>query len=133
MKKLFLLLNFYGLFAQNITTVLDANTSELIKELQDKNTAVVANQTSILQNKEHLIDFLVSKNIKVQSIFAPEHGFRGDADAGESPEHSSRIRLHGAVRRQRKGRSRSHDAGVSRGGERIQGTPHPRFGAARYG
>lgn len=84
MKKLFLLFNFYVLFAQNITTGLDASSSELIKELQGKNIAIVANQTSILQNKEHLVDFLVSKNIKIQTIFAPEHGFRGDADAGET-------------------------------------------------
>jgi uncharacterized protein YbbC (DUF1343 family) len=84
MKKLFLLFNFYVLFAQNITTGLDASSSELIKELQGKNIAIVANQTSILQNKEHLVDFLASKNIKIQTIFAPEHGFRGDADAGET-------------------------------------------------
>lgn len=31
----------------------------------------------------HLIDFLIEKNINLQKIFAPEHGFRGTADAGE--------------------------------------------------
>lgn len=55
--------------------------SELLK---GKNVGVVANQTSFLENeKEHLVDFLVSKDIKVNKVFAPEHGFRGTADAGE--------------------------------------------------
>ncbi|MBX9806783.1 MAG: DUF1343 domain-containing protein, partial [Flavobacteriaceae bacterium] len=33
--------------------------------------------------KTHLVDFLLSKNVKIKTIFAPEHGFRGTADAGE--------------------------------------------------
>ncbi len=54
------------------------------KLLQDKNVAVVANQTSFLEKeKQHLVDFLISKNIAVKKVFAPEHGFRGTADAGE--------------------------------------------------
>jgi len=31
----------------------------------------------------HLVDFLVSKGITMKALFAPEHGFRGEADAGE--------------------------------------------------
>lgn len=55
--------------------------SELLK---GKNVGVVANQTSFLEiEKEHLVDFLVSKDIRVKKVFAPEHGFRGTADAGE--------------------------------------------------
>ncbi len=51
--------------------------------LKDKNIAIVTNQTGLLKDKTHLVDFLVKNNIKIKSIFAPEHGFRGDADAGE--------------------------------------------------
>lgn len=51
--------------------------------LKNKNIIVAANQTSLLKNKKHLVDFLAENNIKIQSIFAPEHGFRGAADAGE--------------------------------------------------
>ena len=51
--------------------------------LKNKNVIVAANQTSLLKNKTHLVDFLVENNIKIKSIFAPEHGFRGIADAGE--------------------------------------------------
>lgn len=49
-----------------------------------KNIAVVANQTSFLQNEnQHVVDFLLTEKIKVAKVFAPEHGFRGTADAGE--------------------------------------------------
>ena len=51
--------------------------------LKNKNVIVAANQTSLLNNKKHLVDFLVENNVKIKSIFAPEHGFRGTADAGE--------------------------------------------------
>ncbi len=70
--------------------------SELLK---GKNVGVVANQTSIVHQESeraeiyaerntpiidaHLVDFLLSKNISVKKVFAPEHGFRGEADAGE--------------------------------------------------
>jgi len=54
------------------------------KHLNGKNVAVVANQTSFLQNENlHLVDFLISKELTVNKVFAPEHGFRGTADAGE--------------------------------------------------
>ncbi len=73
--------------------------------LKDKNIAVVANQTSVIYSEEksekdkeqskkykigaeyqksrHLVDSLLSLNINIKKVFAPEHGFRGNADAGE--------------------------------------------------
>ncbi|MBE0392674.1 exo-beta-N-acetylmuramidase NamZ domain-containing protein [Flavobacterium sp. PL002] len=59
------------------------NFEEYLPLLRNKKIGVVTNQSGILANKTHLVDFLLSKNIKIQSIFAPEHGFRGTADAGE--------------------------------------------------
>ncbi len=50
--------------------------------LQNKNIAVVANQSSLVGNT-HLIDTLLSYGINISRIFCPEHGFRGVADAGE--------------------------------------------------
>ena len=50
--------------------------------LKGKSVAVFANQTSMV-GKTHLVDTLVKRGIKVVKIFGPEHGFRGDADAGE--------------------------------------------------
>ena len=61
-----------------------ADRSELyLPLLKNKTVAIVANQTSLLADKTHLVDFLVQNNIKIKHIFAPEHGFRGTADAGE--------------------------------------------------
>lgn len=54
--------------------------------LKGKNVGIVTNQTSIVENGKttaHVVDFLIEKNIPVKKIFAPEHGFRGTADAGE--------------------------------------------------
>ncbi len=50
--------------------------------LKDKNVAVFANPTSMV-GKSHLVDTLLKRDIKVVRIFSPEHGFRGNADAGE--------------------------------------------------
>jgi len=50
--------------------------------LKGKSVAVFANHTSMVGNT-HLVDTLVKRGIKVVKIFGPEHGFRGDADAGE--------------------------------------------------
>lgn len=50
--------------------------------LKGKAVAVFANQTSMVKNT-HLVDTLISSGINVVKIFGPEHGFRGDADAGE--------------------------------------------------
>ncbi|SRX54758.1 exo-beta-N-acetylmuramidase NamZ domain-containing protein [Aequorivita sp. CIP111184] len=65
--------------------ILGAEQFQLYSELlKGKNVGVVANQTSFLENEnQHLIDFLISKNISVKVVFSPEHGFRGKADAGE--------------------------------------------------
>jgi uncharacterized protein YbbC (DUF1343 family) len=55
--------------------------SKYLHLLEGKRVAVVCNPTSRVKNV-HLVDFLLSKGIEVCKIFAPEHGFRGDADAG---------------------------------------------------
>ena len=59
------------------------NSENYLPLLKDKKVGVVSNQTGVLSNNTHLVDFLVSNAIQVQKIFAPEHGFRGTADAGE--------------------------------------------------
>lgn len=50
--------------------------------LYDKSVAVVANQTSMVHD-QHLVDFLLANDVNVVKVFAPEHGFRGQASAGE--------------------------------------------------
>jgi len=57
--------------------------------LKGKKIAIVANQTSVISDRKkttHLVDSLVSLNLNIKKVFAPEHGFRGKADAGESIE-----------------------------------------------
>lgn len=51
--------------------------------LKNKKVGIVTNQTGILSDKSHLVDFLIESKVSVKKIFAPEHGFRGSADAGE--------------------------------------------------
>lgn len=50
--------------------------------LQGKRVAVVANQSSLIKNT-HLVDSLLKLKINIKKVFCPEHGFRGNADAGE--------------------------------------------------
>lgn len=50
--------------------------------LKGKKVGLVVNQTSMV-GKEHLVDFLQKRQVKIKAIFAPEHGFRGDHSAGE--------------------------------------------------
>jgi len=50
--------------------------------LKGANIAVFANQTATV-GKTHLVDTLLKAGIHISRIFSPEHGFRGEADAGE--------------------------------------------------
>jgi uncharacterized protein YbbC (DUF1343 family) len=62
------------------------NQDLYIPILNGKKIGVVAHQASLIPKNngtQHLIDFLIEKKINIHCIFAPEHGFRGTADAGE--------------------------------------------------
>jgi uncharacterized protein YbbC (DUF1343 family) len=50
--------------------------------LKGKKVGIFANQTSMVGNT-HLVDTLLKLGIDINVIFGPEHGFRGNADAGE--------------------------------------------------
>lgn len=61
-------------------------TSTYLPLLNGKKVGIVANQTSVIFNSKgykHLVDSLVSLKVNITKVFAPEHGFRGKADAGE--------------------------------------------------
>ena len=55
--------------------------------LQGKKVGIVANQTSVIfgdaGKQTHVVDSLVALDVNLKKVFAPEHGFRGKADAGE--------------------------------------------------
>jgi uncharacterized protein YbbC (DUF1343 family) len=50
--------------------------------LKDKRAGLVVNHSS-LKGQMHLVDFLLEQDIDVSIIFSPEHGFRGNIQAGE--------------------------------------------------
>lgn len=53
--------------------------------IQGKRVGMVVNHTSVAgTGQTHLLDTLLKQNIHVVKVFAPEHGFRGNADAGET-------------------------------------------------
>lgn len=56
-------------------------TSEYIPLLKGKSVALVVNHASTI-GQTHLADSLLSLNIDIKKIYSPEHGFRGNADAG---------------------------------------------------
>jgi len=67
--------------AQTIKTGAES-LDEYLPLLKGKRVAVLSNQTGIIGNT-HIVDSLVSLKVNIVAIFSPEHGFRGDADAGE--------------------------------------------------
>lgn len=56
---------------------------DLLPLIRNKKVALVVNQTSCLSDGTHILDALIAKNVDITKIFAPEHGFRGTADAGK--------------------------------------------------
>jgi len=97
-----------------IEIIVAANRTEAyVPLLKGKKIAVVANQTSVIFNSgghTHLVDSLLSWDVDIKHVFAPEHGFRGDYDAGEHVNNSTDIKtgldlisLHGKNRKPSQG------------------------------
>lgn len=87
-----LLVGFSSCSSSEPKIVVGANrTQTYLPYLQGKRVAIVANQTSVIfkknnhhQGHTHLVDSLLSLGVHIKKVFAPEHGFRGQADAGEA-------------------------------------------------
>lgn len=102
MKKIFLLLILECVlctiaYSQNVRCGADC-IDQYLPLLKNKRVGIVAHKASYiyvnslnkkelreykLKNDTHLVDLLASQNINIECVFAPEHGFRGNADAGE--------------------------------------------------
>lgn len=56
-------------------------------KLQGKKVGILTNQTGVITTENNIlvstVDFLLENDVEISKIFAPEHGFRGSADAGE--------------------------------------------------
>jgi uncharacterized protein YbbC (DUF1343 family) len=72
---------------EDTSIVIGANQlDKYLPLIKGKKIGIVANQTSVIfkdTGVTHLVDSLNSLHINIQKVFAPEHGFRGKADAGE--------------------------------------------------
>ncbi len=67
--------------AQGVKTGAES-IDEYLPLLKGKKVAILTNQTGII-GKSHLVDSLVKLKVNIVAILSPEHGFRGEADAGE--------------------------------------------------
>ena len=77
-----------------------ASRTELyVPQIKDKRVALVVNNTSLLDGR-HLLDTLLAREINVVKVFAPEHGLRGDADAGEKTAHGVDTQCLAAAKRE---------------------------------
>ena len=59
-----------------------ARTRDYVPLLKGKRIALLSNQTGMVGDK-HTLDIMLENGLNVTTIFSPEHGFRGKADAGE--------------------------------------------------
>ena len=66
--------------AQNIITGAE-RVNKYLSLITNKQVAIVGNQTSMINNV-NLVDSLISHKINIVKVFSPEHGFRGNEDAG---------------------------------------------------
>lgn len=73
---------FYSMGVSQQTIVTGAERiSEYLPDLMQKHVAVCGNQTSMVGDR-HLVDTLLARSVEVVKIFCPEHGFRGESEAG---------------------------------------------------
>lgn len=91
-KRIFLLLFVLGFSFLQATSKTDnsesiispgaESTASYFPLLRNMRIGILTNHTGMV-NDEHLVDLLHREKFDIRVIFAPEHGFRGDADAGE--------------------------------------------------
>lgn len=82
---LFLFATFFSAHAGGKVTTGAEHIEQYLPLLQGKRVGMVVNHTSIVgMEQTHLLDTLLKLNVQIVKVFAPEHGFRGNADAGET-------------------------------------------------
>jgi len=67
---------------KRVKTGAEVLLDEYLPELDNKRVGLIMNPTARI-GKTHMVDTLISRNVNVSALFAPEHGFRGEAGAGE--------------------------------------------------
>ena len=80
---IFLLISSISIYAQ--VRMGAEQMEKLLPLLEGKRIALVVNHTSVVgRSHTHLLDTLLNLKVDIRKVFAPEHGFRGNADAGET-------------------------------------------------
>lgn len=72
-------------FSLNALTLGAERAEDYLSALKGKRVGLIVNQTSRV-TEQHLVDFLIKQGVDVKKVFAPEHGFRGNQDAGAQVE-----------------------------------------------
>jgi uncharacterized protein YbbC (DUF1343 family) len=86
LAALFLILALHvhaGTLPRKVSTGADRLLESSLSILQGKHVALVTNQTGRLSNGTYLVDTLLARRVDVVALFGPEHGIRGEAEAGE--------------------------------------------------
>ncbi len=66
--------------------------SENLNLINGKKVGVICNHTSLLSSGGHLVDALLeNKNLTVNAIFTPEHGFKGKTEAGQLIDYKNNL------------------------------------------
>lgn len=75
---------FLTLFKANAQDIIPAahRVDQYLPLLQNKTIGIVANHSSLIK-ETHVVDSLLKLDVDIKYIFSPEHGFRGNADAGK--------------------------------------------------
>lgn len=70
---------------EHVLTGLDVLQRMDFEPLVGKNVGIITNHTALNREGQHLVDLLhAHKEVGIAAIFGPEHGFRGDAQAGDA-------------------------------------------------
>jgi uncharacterized protein YbbC (DUF1343 family) len=70
-------------FGEAVRTGLDVLVAEDFASLAGKSVGVITNHTGVDSRGRHIIDLLhETPKVKLEAIFGPEHGYRGEAAAG---------------------------------------------------
>jgi uncharacterized protein YbbC (DUF1343 family) len=64
------------------------NINAYLPKIYGKKIGLLVNHTAVV-NKTHLVDTLLALKVDIKKVFAPEHGFRGTADAGQTIKDST--------------------------------------------
>ena len=79
---LWIILSFNVQAEETAVIVGAARTDAYLPHLKGKKVALLSNHTGIVNGK-HTLDILLENKVNVTAVFSPEHGFRGDAGAGD--------------------------------------------------